>query len=227
MVPRLPPFATDVAGSSVIITLWPRPASRSSRGVLAMAVMPPFVESVAVSVHVVPVVIVTAAKVTEPCTMAADVVPVMVQLDVMVIVSAKRTVVSSLPYWSVSTTLNEVSAVPAVAVEGGSTENFSLFPAPGVTAVLGVLAAVVIEFVPSVAVMEQLVPSVICTFENVATPATAGTLVVPVSVHDEVRSTSSVEPVPDVMTLPVLSSTLTTNEVSVLPAVVVAGGSVV
>jgi hypothetical protein len=49
-----------------------------------------------------------------------------------------------------------------------------------------------VEFVESVAVRTQLLPSVIPTFKNVAVPFTAATLVVPVRVHVEVRTMVSV-----------------------------------
>jgi hypothetical protein len=59
----------------------------------------------------------------------------------------------------------------------------------GVTAVAGVLVAVVVEgFVESVAVSVQLVPRVKATLVKVAVPLTAARLVVPVREHEEVRT---------------------------------------
>jgi hypothetical protein len=62
---------------------------------------------------------------------------------------------------------------------------------------------------------------------KVATPATAAADVVPVSVHDDVSATMSVEPTPVVIGIPLLSSTDTAKEVRTVPAVVVADGSIV
>jgi len=70
----------------------------------------------------------------------------------------------------------------------------------------------------------QAAPVLIETVVNVATPKTAGTVVVPDNVHDDVRTTESVEPVPDVIGMPLLSSTDTAKEAMAAPAKVELGG---
>jgi hypothetical protein len=64
--------------------------------------------------------------------------------------------------------------------------------AAGVTVTALLFTVVKAEFVESDAVRTQLLPSVIPMFVNAAVPFTAGTLVVPVSVHVEVRTIVSV-----------------------------------
>ncbi len=81
--------------------------------------------------------------------------------------------------------------------------------------------------VESAAVKVQPPDTLNATLENIATPDEALTLVVPVAVHVELITTVSVAPVPEVITFPLASSTLTENDVRFVPAVPVEGGSVV
>jgi hypothetical protein len=222
------PFLVAVAGGSTVkMTLLSAAGVTVVAGEL-FAVVKVREESVAVKVQVVPLVMVTALKVATPPTAATESVPVKVQVEVRAIVSVEPVpVVTTFPYWSSTETAKLVSAVPAVAVAGGSTVKATLLAVVAVTVVAGVLVAVVRTRVESVAVSVQLVPVLIVAALKVATPATAATESVPPRVQLEVRTIVSVEPVPVVITLPLESSTETRNVVRVAPAVVVAGGSVV
>jgi hypothetical protein len=89
-----------------------------------------------------------------------------------------------------------------------------------------VLDAVARVLVESVATRVHEVPVFIVTKLNVAPPATAVAVVVPVSAHVDVSVTTSVAPIP-VTGIPLLSSIETMKEGRTVPAVAVADGSVV
>ncbi len=115
---------------------------------------------------------------------------------------------------------------PLTTLELGSVVKMTLLAAAGVTAIEP-LTAVVSTRVESVAVSVQLRPVVMVTALKVATPLMAANDVVPVKVQPLEMTMVSVEPVPEVMTLPYWSSTETAKVPSATPAVVVDGGAVV
>jgi hypothetical protein len=81
--------------------------------------------------------------------------------------------------------------------------------------------------VPSVAVSVQEPVEAIVTALKVATPAAATADTVPPRVQVDVSATVSVDPVPEVSTLPYTSSTDTLKVVKTADSLMVAGGSVV
>jgi hypothetical protein len=117
--------------------------------------------------------------------------------------------------------------VPAVDSDvGGAVLKTTWVAAPAVN-VTTVLVAVARVLVVSVATNWQLVPLLIVTAVNVATPPMAWTLVVPVSVHAETSEITSVEYGVVTSTAPLLSSTDTVKVGRTVPALAVAGGSLV
>src|SRR5487761_954147 len=135
--------------------------------------------------------------------------------------------VSTLPLVSSTDTLNDAINVPAVVtVVGGAVVKATLAAAPGNT-VTALLVAVVRVLVASVATSEQVTPVFIVAKVNVATPATAVAVVVPERAQVDDSVTTSIEPVPEVITMPLLSSIETAKEGRIAPAVTVADGSVV
>ncbi len=134
--------------------------------------------------------------------------------------------VTVLPYWSSMVATMVPRLPPLTTLELGSVVKMTLLAAAGVTAIEP-LTAVVSTRVESVAVSVQLRPVVMVTALKVATPLMAANDVVPVKVQPLEMTMVSVEPVPEVMTLPLASSTLTTKELRAVPAVVVLGGAVV
>ena len=223
------PAVVDAGGSVVKTTLLGAPGVTVVAGVLVAVVMDR-VESVAVKVHVPTVVKSTLVKVATPPTAVTESVPPKVQDEVRVIESVAPVLpaVSTLPFASSTETAKLVRAVPAAPVAGGSVVKTTLLGAAGVTVVAGLLVAVVMDLVESVAVKVQLVPLLMVTALKVATPLAAVAVSVPPKVHDEVRVIESAAPVlPFVSTLPFASSIDTVKLASVAPAVVDAGGSVV
>jgi hypothetical protein len=103
----------------------------------------------------------------------------------------------------------------------------SLLATAGVTVIAALVAVVTPDDVVSEATSVQFVPVVMVTAVNVATPEAAGIDVVPVSVQFDVIATVSVDPVPDVITVEVLSSTDTEKLDSAAPAFVAVGGTTV
>jgi hypothetical protein len=171
---------------------------------------------------------VTELKVATPAAAVASVVPPRVHEEASCMVSTDPVPVgTTLPYWSSTETLKVVNATPTVPDVGGTVVYAILVAAVGVTTIAPLVAVVTPDVVVSDATSVQLVPVVIVTAVKVATPATAGTEVVPVRVHEEVICIVSVEPVPDVITIGVLSSTETEKLASALPAFVGVVGAVV
>jgi hypothetical protein len=181
----------------------------------------------AVRAQLEPLVIVSELKVATPALAVASVVPPRVHEEVICIVSIDPVPVgTTLPNWSSTETLKVANATPIVPVVGGTVVYAILVAAVGVTATAALVAVVTPDVEVSDATRVQLVPVVIVTALNVASPATAATEVVPVRVHEEVMATVSVEPVPEAITVEVLSSTFTEKLASAVPATVVVGGSV-
>jgi hypothetical protein len=135
--------------------------------------------------------------------------------------------VTTLPLTSSTEALKAVSTVLAVATAvGGAVVKTTWVGAPAAT-FIAVLDAVAMILVESVATRVQTVPVLIASAVNVATPAIAATVVVPISVHVDVITTTSVSPVLAVIGIPLLSSIETAKEGRIAPAVAAAEGSVV
>jgi hypothetical protein len=186
------------------------------------------VESVAVRTQEPVTLMLRALKVATPPEAAADVVPPRVHGEVIVTVSVDPVpVVTALPFASSIDTLNDASGVDGVVcVVGGAVLKTTCVAGPAVTTT-AVLDVVVRALVVSDATSVQMVPVFIATALKVATPPKAVAVVVPDRTHEEVKVTRSVEPVPEVMGSPLLSSTDTANAGRTVPAVAVAGGWVV
>ncbi|HEY5267042.1 MAG TPA: hypothetical protein VIJ40_09535 [Acidimicrobiales bacterium] len=135
-------------------------------------------------------------------------------------------VVITLPDESSTETLKVASDDPALEEVDGCVVKASLVAEPRVT-VTDVLAAVVSVLEVSLAVRVQAPVSLIASALNVATPATAVAAAVPPRLHADVMVTLSVAPVPEVTTLPYVSSTETLNVARVAPSLAVVGGWVV
>jgi LysM repeat protein len=155
------------------------------------------VESVAVRVQEPVDVIMSALKVATPAAATADVVPPRVQVEVSTTVSVFPVpVVSTLPYTSSTDTLKVVKTADALTVAGGSVVNTTFVGVPAVTTIPVLVAVVRASSDESVAVKVQgLVPPSTVTALNVAMPAEATALTVPVKVHEEVIAIVSVNPV--------------------------------
>jgi len=198
--------------------------------VVAAAVVSTLVESVAVRTQTPVLLIESKLKVATPAMAAPVVVPPIVHGDAAVMVMTSFVPVpevSTLPLVSSTDTLNVVNNVPAVAtVVGGAVVKATLVAAPGST-VTRLLVAVASVRDASVAINVHEVPVLIATAENVATPPTAATVVVPSSVHVEDKTMESVAPVPEVIGMPLLSSTFTANAVITAPAITDVCGCVV
>lgn len=186
------------------------------------------VESVAVSTHVPVALMLSALKVATPAAATPVVVPPSAQFEVIAIVSVDPVPeVTTFPFTSSTAALNVARTVEAtVSVVGGAVVKPTWVAAPADTAIT-VLVPVASVLVASVATSWQLLPVLMATVVKVATPATAVALVVPVNVHVEVRAIMSVDPVPDVIGMPLLSSTETANDGRAVPAATAAAGSVV
>ena len=195
--------------------------------VVCAAVVSVLVESVAVSTQVPVTLMVRALKVATPATPMTDVVPPRVHVDVITIVSVDPVpVVTTLPLTSSTETANVgTTELAVVTLAGGATEKATCVGAPARTFTV-VLEPVARVLVMSVATNTQAVPVLMVTVVNVATPPTAVAVKVPDSVHDDVRTTPSVDPVPEVIGTPLLSSTETAKGARTLPATALVGGSV-
>jgi hypothetical protein len=196
--------------------------------VVCVVVVSVLEESVAVSTQVPVALMLKALKVAVPAAATPVVVPPRVQFDVMVIVSVDPVpAVTGFALTSSTETLNVGRMVEAVvSVAGGAVVKASWVGAPAATKIT-VLVATANVLDESVATSWQLLPVLIVTAVNVATPATAVTLVVPARAHADVNVMMSVDPVPAVMGIPLLSSTETPNEGSTVPAVTADAGCVV
>jgi hypothetical protein len=170
----------------------------------------------------------SALKVATPAAATPVVVPPSAQFEVIAIVSVDPVPeVTTFPFTSSTAALNVARTVEAtVSVVGGAVVKPTWVAAPADTAIT-VLVPVASVLVASVATSWQLLPVLMATVVKVATPATAVALVVPVNVHVEVRAIMSVDPVPDVIGMPLLSSTETANDGRAVPAATAAAGSVV
>jgi hypothetical protein len=185
-------------------------------------------ESVAVSTQEPVVLMLRALNVAVPATAAAVVVPPSAHVEVIVTVSVDPVPeVTTLPPTSSTETLKVGIIVEAVVtVAGGAVVNTACVGAPADTSMTP-LVAIANVLVESVATNWQVLPVFIVTAANVATPPTAVALVVPASVHADVNVTTSVEPVPDVTGMPLLSSIDTANEGRTVPAAIDDAGCVV
>jgi hypothetical protein len=196
--------------------------------VVAVAAVSVLEASVAVSTQAPVTLMVSALKVATPAMATAVVVPPRVHGDVIAIVSvAPVPEVTTLPLTSSTEALKTASTVLAVVTEvGGTVVKTTRVAVPAIKATT-VLVAVESVLVVSVAINWQLLPELIATAENVATPPTAWTLVVPASVHAETSEIVSVEYGAVTSTTPLLSLTDTVKVGSTVPALADAGGSMV
>jgi len=194
--------------------------------VVAVAAVSVLAESVAVSTQAPVTLTLSALKVATPAAATAATVPPSAHGDVIVMVSvAPVPEVTTLLLTSSTETLKVVSTVLAVATAaGGAVVKATCVAVPASTA-MAVLVAVVKVLAVSVATREHEAPVLIETAANVATPATAVAVKVPVRVHVDEIATASVEPSPDWIVTPLLSSIETAKEGRTVPAVVVADGS--
>jgi hypothetical protein len=216
--------STTVAGGSVVNATFVAAPAVTVTPVLA-AVASVSVESVAVRVQgLVPPSMTSAPKVAIPEADVAVVVPASEQEEVIAITSADP-LFAGCPAAFSTFTENEVRVAPAAVVVGGSGPKAS-FVAVVETIVTAALVTVNV-LVVSVAIRVQDVPAVMVNALKVATPAAAVTVIVPPRVHDDEIVIESVAPVPDVITVLVLSSTDTEKLERATERVASAGGATV
>jgi hypothetical protein len=171
----------------------------------------------------------TAVKLYTPLASVPVVVPVKVH-DEEITTASVNPVLAKIPAPFSTFTWKEARVAPETVVEVGSTEKASFEAVVGYTAIAPLVAVRLGEFVVSVAVKVQEVPAENETPGNCATPAVATTVnpdAVSVQPADDVSDIESIEPVPVVITVFVLSSTETEKLVMACPRVAAAGGATV